>query len=70
MPGKIALVNYNKCHPDQCQDGICRAALACRYKLLRQEKPHEIPMADPFICRGCGDCLRACPCQAIEITHM
>ena len=68
MPNKIALVNYNKCHPDRCDSGICKAALACRYKLLKQEKINEIPMTDPFICKGCGDCVRACPLQAIEIS--
>jgi translation initiation factor RLI1 len=67
MPGKIALVDFNKCHPDRCESGVCKAAGVCRYKLLKQEKPYEIPIADPFICRGCGDCARACPFQAILI---
>lgn len=68
MPNKIALVNYNKCRPDICDSGICKAAQACRYKLLKQEQKYEIPMADPFICRGCGDCVNACPLKAIEIA--
>jgi translation initiation factor RLI1 len=67
MPGKIALVDFNKCHPEQCGEGVCQAAGACRYKLLKQEKVFEIPIADPFICRGCGDCARACPLQAVLI---
>ncbi len=70
MPSKVALVDYNKCHPDQCESGICKATLVCRYKLLKQEKLYEIPMADPFVCRGCGDCVRACPLKAIEISKM
>lgn len=70
MPGKTALVNFNKCRPDRCEDGVCQASLACRYKLLKQEKSYDIPMTDPFICRGCGDCVLACPCKAIEIARM
>ncbi len=69
MPGKIALVNFNLCRPERCDSGVCQAAQVCRYKLLKQEKSYEIPMADPFICRGCGDCARACPLKAIEITR-
>ncbi len=70
MPSKVALVNFNKCRPETCESGICKAAQACRYKLLKQEKPSEVPEADPFICRGCGDCVRACPLKAIDIAQM
>jgi len=27
MPGKMALVDYNKCKPEICNNGICPAAL-------------------------------------------
>ena len=70
MPGKMALVNYRKCRPAECDNGICTAALACSHKLLRQENPYETPMPDPSICRGCGDCVRACPLQAVEIAKV
>jgi translation initiation factor RLI1 len=70
MSSKIALIDFNKCCPDRCESGICKAAEACHYKLLKQEKPHEIPVTDPFICRGCGDCVRACPLKAILISEM
>jgi translation initiation factor RLI1 len=67
MPGKTALVNYNKCHPEECEHGICAAAVACSRKLLTQEAPYETPMTDPSPCKGCGDCILACPLKAIEI---
>jgi len=70
MPNKIALVDYNKCHPDKCDGGICLAALACTHKLLKQEAPYDIPMPDPSLCQGCGDCARACPLKAIKILGM
>jgi Fe-S-cluster-containing hydrogenase component 2 len=70
MPGKKALVNYNKCEPERCDGGICTAALACSRKVLTQEAPYEIPMTDPSPCKGCSDCALACPLKAIEMAQM
>jgi len=70
MPSKMALVHYKKCDPEACDDGICAAATACPHKLLKQESPYQIPMPNPSVCRGCGDCVRACPLRAIEIVTM
>jgi translation initiation factor RLI1 len=69
MPGKKALVNYNKCHPEECDRGICVAALACPRKILTQEAPFESPMTDPSPCKGCADCALACPHKAIEVVN-
>jgi len=70
MPSKMALVDYKKCHPEKCDSGVCAAVQAYSQKLLKQEAPYEIPMMDPSDCRGCGDCVRACPMKAIEIIKM
>ncbi len=70
MPRKMALVDFNKCHPEQCDTGICAAAKACPHKLLKQEALHEIPVSDPFVCKGCGNCVRACNLRAIAIVTM
>jgi translation initiation factor RLI1 len=70
MPSKTALVDYKKCHPEKCDSGVCAAVLACSHKLIKQETPYEIPMMDPSVCRGCGDCVRACPLKAIKIVTM
>ncbi len=70
MPSKMALVDYNKCQPSQCDSGKCAAALACSRRLLTQEALYEPPMTDPSVCRGCGDCVRACPAKAIVIGQM
>ncbi|HEX9896415.1 MAG TPA: hypothetical protein VGA85_01970 [Dehalococcoidales bacterium] len=40
MPSKMALVDFNKCHPELCDKGICAAAEACPRKLMKQEKPN------------------------------
>lgn len=68
MPEKMALVDFPKCHPEHCTDGICLAAEACPRKLIEQEQPGEIPMTNPSLCRACGDCIRACPMKAIRIV--
>jgi translation initiation factor RLI1 len=66
----MALVDYKKCRPEKRDSGVCAAALACFHGLLRQEAPNEILMTDPFLCRGCGDCVRACPFEAISIVRI
>jgi translation initiation factor RLI1 len=70
MNNKVALVDYNKCSPEKCKNGICTAAEVCKQRLLIQEKPFDIPMASPFLCRSCGDCARACPLKAIQIMPL
>jgi translation initiation factor RLI1 len=67
MPGKRALVQFDDCRPACCRDGVCQAMLACKHKLIKQEKPAEIPLFSPSSCQGCGDCVRACPRQAVKI---
>lgn len=64
----MAVVDYRQCHPEECEQGICLAVIACPKKILRQEEPFEMP--DPFasICLGCGKCVQACPMKAIQLV--
>ena len=55
MAARSALIDFNKCKPETCENGICKAAQACRYKLLSQENIYDVPMAFTDVCRGCGD---------------
>ncbi len=66
---KTALVIYDKCRPQQCENGLCAAARACERRLITQEGPNEIPMTNPALCKGCADCVRACPAGAIQIFN-
>lgn len=68
MSKKLALLDFNKCRPEDCNDGICVAAEVCPSRLFRQEAPYEVPMPEPSSCRACGDCVRACPQHAINIA--
>jgi heterodisulfide reductase subunit A-like polyferredoxin len=68
MPRKMALLDYSKCIPGGCSEGVCVAALACPSRLLHQEAPYSIPMPEPSACRACGECVRACPQKAIQLV--
>ena len=68
MPAKMIVIDFNKCRPQECGNGICLAAKVCEQKLLYQEKEYEIPLAIPSSCRGCSDCIRACPLKAVRLS--
>jgi translation initiation factor RLI1 len=62
------MVDFSKCHPEKCDQGICVAVALCKHKLLEQEAPYEPPMhINTSLCKGCGDCARACPYKAIVV---
>jgi translation initiation factor RLI1 len=69
MAARSALIDYNKCKPETCENGICKAAQACRYKLLSQENIYDVPMAFTDVCRGCGNCARIRPLHAVRIEN-
>lgn len=67
MPKRVAYLDYEKCRPEMCQQGVCVAAKACEKKLFRQEQPCEVPMVDSSRCLGCSECILACPLNAIRM---
>lgn len=64
----VAVLDYSKCHPENCDKGICLAALACPNKVLKQEAPYEMPEPNPTMCVGCGECALACSLKAIRMV--
>ena len=70
MSDKMAIIDFNKYKPGECDKGVCLAAQACERKLLIQERAYETPMPNPSLCRACGDCLRSCPLGAIRISRV
>jgi len=67
MPKQMATVDYSKCRPDQCDQGLCLAVLACKHKILKQEALYEMPDPNPAMCVGCGLCAQACPLKAVQM---
>jgi translation initiation factor RLI1 len=62
-----AIVDYSRCRPDLCRDGICPAVQHCEKKILKQDAPFEAPYRLSELCTGCGDCVIACPYEAIRL---
>ncbi len=67
MPQPKVVLDYERCDPETCEGGICAAAQVCEKKVLRQEAPGEMPDLYPSLCRGCIDCISACPRDAIRL---
>jgi translation initiation factor RLI1 len=68
----VALVDYKVCSPNKCNpdEGICAAVEACSKAVLEQiDGAFEVPIVDQDVCLGCGDCVEACPLDAIQIKH-
>ncbi len=64
----VAVVDYNKCHPEKCSEGICAAIDACPVKAIKQGAPYELPKVVQSVCEGYGYCVEACPLKALRLT--
>jgi len=68
MPLAAAAIDYQKCQPGECDNGVCAAALECPGKVLRQEAPYEFPFSHPSrFCKGCAKCVEACSLAATQV---
>lgn len=64
---RIPTIDFDKCHPERCNHGICIAGGACPRKAFFQEEPYDFPMHIACMCVGCGSCSAACPLRAIRV---
>jgi Fe-S-cluster-containing hydrogenase component 2 len=61
-------IDYEKCNPGKCDQGICAALLACPTKLIKQMDPCDYPYPIAGFCQECGKCLEACLLKAIKVS--
>ena len=56
---------------DNCQaHERCPARKKCPTKALVQLDPGEVAAINTSLCRGCGDCVAACPERAIGLRQV
>jgi translation initiation factor RLI1 len=67
MPNQTSVVDYDRCQPLQCDNGICNVVGACPHGFLFQEKAFELPEPRPGACVGCGICTQACLHDAVRM---
>lgn len=71
---KFALIDYEVCNPYKCDPdnkGVCVAAKACSKRIIEQIDGHfEAPIVYQDMCLACGDCVDACPLNAIKIKYI
>lgn len=64
-----ATIDYQRCRPSDCENGLCRILRECPVKAIWQEEPYEVPVADWSRCRGCSKCLTLCPHNAVGLIR-
>lgn len=67
MPKPMVVLNVQQCEPNQCENGICPAALQCRRKALVQEQPFEVPELNSERCLGCAVCVTICGRKSLQV---
>ncbi|MHB0867140.1 MAG: 4Fe-4S binding protein [Thermoleophilia bacterium] len=60
-----AIVNTGVCTGHDA----CPARKSCPTKAIVQIDPGEMAVINSSSCRGCGDCISACPMGAIDIRQ-
>ena len=73
MRKRIAVIDRNKCHPDECGDYLC--AKLCPVNRADGEcilpgVPDKKARIDEVLCTGCGICPNRCPFGAITIINL
>jgi len=60
-------IDYKKCDPKRCDQGVCAALVACPTKLIKQIERCDYPYPVAGFCQECGKCSEACLLKAISM---
>lgn len=63
-----ALLNPDRCRPEECESGRCAVRSVCKVKAIYQDEPFEAPFVDWSRCHACSKCVVACPAKAISLV--
>ena len=73
MRKRIAVIDRQKCHPDECGNYLCaklcpvnRSGTEC----ISVGEPDKKARIDEMLCTGCGICPNRCPFGAIQIINL
>ncbi len=73
MAKRIAIIERQKCHPQDCGDYLCAKLCPVNRSGAECIKPDEITkkaVIDEKLCTGCKICSHRCPLNAIEIINL
>ena len=67
----VPVINRESCKPKECGLGNgCVAATLCPNNVIRQTNGvSEMPRVYKDSCSSCGDCVKACPLNAIMMEY-
>lgn len=72
MKKRVAVIDRNKCHPDECGNYLCAKLCPVNRTGADCITPGEDTKAriDEVLCTGCGICPTRCPFGAIQIINL
>ncbi|MEW6231217.1 MAG: 4Fe-4S binding protein [Chloroflexota bacterium] len=62
-----ATIDWRKCDPNKCVNGMCFVKGNCPVKAIIQLDAEDQPVVDTSRCRGCSACVARCPLRAIVL---
>ena len=63
----LAVIDYKKCDPKNCDSGKCIAVDVCPVHALEQESSFDMPYVKGG-CYACNKCINVCPLKAIQVV--
>jgi len=73
MKKRIAIIDKNKCHPQECGNYLCMKLCPVNRMggdCITQGEPDKKARIDEVLCTGCGICPTRCPYGAITIINL